>query len=178
MAQTLDRTQGAERTGSGRSVRDQSNRTDAKRSESGGDLLHRRPEVSQEPADDYARLCCSCGLHSGCALESVTGEADRSFHVPNRLLFPDQLAKSLGIPVDTVLAALAEHLPQIANAAGASITPTDARPSSTKRLVLTPRIGECEGVKCDVHTQSDAGYFVGHRRNARRQDMERLPTGG
>ena len=41
-----------------------------------------------------------------------------------------QLAKSLGIPVDTILAALAEHLPQVASAAGAATTPTSTGSSS------------------------------------------------
>jgi uncharacterized protein YidB (DUF937 family) len=34
-----------------------------------------------------------------------------------------QIAKSLGIPIDTVLAALAEHLPQVASSASPSSQP-------------------------------------------------------
>ena len=37
-----------------------------------------------------------------------------------------QIAKSLGIPVDAILAALAEKLPEIANAAGPAVAPANA----------------------------------------------------
>jgi uncharacterized protein YidB (DUF937 family) len=37
-----------------------------------------------------------------------------------------QIAKSLGIPVDAILAALAEKLPEIANAAGPAVAPATA----------------------------------------------------
>lgn len=38
-----------------------------------------------------------------------------------------QLAKSLGIPVDSILAALAEKLPEIANAAGPAADPSASK---------------------------------------------------
>jgi uncharacterized protein YidB (DUF937 family) len=41
-----------------------------------------------------------------------------------------QLAKSLGLPVDAVLAALAQHLPQVASAAGPAGAPTSTASSS------------------------------------------------
>lgn len=39
-----------------------------------------------------------------------------------------QIAKSLGIPIDAVLAALAEKLPEVANAAGPAATPDAKAP--------------------------------------------------
>jgi uncharacterized protein YidB (DUF937 family) len=42
-----------------------------------------------------------------------------------------QIAKSLGIPVDAILAALAEKLPEIANAAGPAVADPAAAPNAT-----------------------------------------------
>ncbi len=41
-----------------------------------------------------------------------------------------QIAKSLGIPVDAILAALAEKLPEIVNSAGPTVNPTAAAPAA------------------------------------------------
>ena len=41
-----------------------------------------------------------------------------------------QLAKSLGIPVDAILAALADKLPEIAHQAGPAADPTRAAPTA------------------------------------------------
>lgn len=41
-----------------------------------------------------------------------------------------QIARSLGIPVDTILAALAKMLPEMANAAGPAADPANAGPTT------------------------------------------------